>query len=167
VIKAEAPNMGMYLERKALWQDFCQTLARANDTMEGNQRMWTFELLTGQGQHAANQTNYHWGAYAQISAAAVKAWKAVPRKGEVSGHLTKIVQGAQESFSDFVARMKEAAFIKGLKIALRVTVPPLSSLAVFPEEGDKEVESEHEREKIRFRKAVIPCLGSFSKKEKK
>ena len=62
---------------------------------------------------------------------------------------------------------KEAAFIKGLKIALRVTVPPLSSLAVFPEEGDKEVESEHEREKISFRKAVIPCLGSFSKKEKK
>jgi hypothetical protein len=62
---------------------------------------------------------------------------------------------------------KEEAFIKGLKIALRVTVPPLSSLAVFPEEGDKEVESEHEREKISFRKAVIPCLGSFSKKEKK
>ena len=61
---------------------------------------------------------------------------------------------------------KEAAFIKGLKIALRVSVPPLSSLAVFPE-GDKEVESEHEREKISFRKAVIPCLGSFSKKKKK
>jgi hypothetical protein len=62
---------------------------------------------------------------------------------------------------------KEAAFIKDLKIALRVTVPPLSSLAVFPEEGDKEVESEHEREKIRFRKAFIPCLGSFSKKREK
>jgi hypothetical protein len=167
VIKAVAPNMGMYLEWKALWQDFCQTQARVNATIEGDQRTWTFELLTGQGQHAANQTNYHWGAYAQISGAAVKAWKALPRKGEASGHLTKIIQGAQESFSDFVARMKEAAFIKDLKIALRVTVPPLSSLAVFPEEGDKEVESEHEREKIRFRKAVIPCLGSFSKKEKK
>ena len=62
---------------------------------------------------------------------------------------------------------KEAAFIKGLKIALKVTMPPLYFLAVFPEEGDKEVESEHEREKISFRKAVIPCLGSFSKKEKK
>jgi hypothetical protein len=34
---------------------------------------------------------------------------------------------------------KEAAFIKGLKISLRVTVLPLYSLAVFPEEGDKEV----------------------------
>ena len=48
-------------------------------------------------------------AYAQISAAAVKAWKALPKKGEASGHLTKITQGAQESFSDFVARMTEAA----------------------------------------------------------
>jgi hypothetical protein len=46
-------------------------------------------------------------------------------------------------------------------------VPPPPSLAVFPEGGDKEVDSEHEREKVSFRKAVIPCLGSFSKKEKK
>ena len=42
---------------------------------------------------------------------------------------------------------KEAAFIKGLEITLRVTVPLLYSLAVFPDEGDKEVESEHERER--------------------
>ena len=109
VVKAVAPSMGMYLEWKALWQDSCQTQARANATMKGDQRTWTFELLTGQGQHAANQTNYHWGAYAQISAAAVKAWKALPKKGEASGQLTKITQGAQESFSDFVARMTEAA----------------------------------------------------------
>ena len=109
VVKAAAPSMGMYLEWKALWQDSCQTQARANATMKGDQRTWTFELLTGQGQHAANQTNYHWGAYAQISAAAVKAWKALPKKGEASGQLTKITQGAQESFSDFVARMTEAA----------------------------------------------------------
>jgi hypothetical protein len=46
-------------------------------------------------------------------------------------------------------------------------VPPLSSLTVFPEERDKKVESKHERVKISFKKAAIPCLGSFSKKEKK
>ena len=55
-------------------------------------------MLTGQGQHAANQRDIHWGAYAQISAAAVKAWKALSRKREESGHLTKITQGAKESF---------------------------------------------------------------------
>jgi hypothetical protein len=73
VVKAAAPSMGMYLEWKALWQDSCQTQARANAIMDGDQRTWKFELLTSQGQHAANQTDYHWGAYAQISTATVKA----------------------------------------------------------------------------------------------
>ena len=85
VVEAAVLNMGMYLEWKTLWQDFCQTQARANAAMEGDQRTWTFELLTGQGQHAANQTNYHWGAYTQISAATVKVWKALSRKGKAGG----------------------------------------------------------------------------------
>jgi hypothetical protein len=50
---AEPPPC-VYLEWKALWQDFCQLQARANATMEGDQRTWTFELLTVQGQHAIN-----------------------------------------------------------------------------------------------------------------
>ena len=46
---------------------------------------------------------------------------------------------------------------------------PLPSLAEFPKEGDKELDFEHEREKERigFRKAVIPCSGPFSKREGK
>jgi hypothetical protein len=36
-----------------------------------------------------------------------------------------------------------------------------------PEEKDKELEHEHERKKISFRKTVIPCFGPFSKKEEK
>jgi hypothetical protein len=46
-------------------------------------------------------------------------------------------------------------------------VTPLPSLAEFPEEGDKEVDSEHERKKTSLRKAVMPCLGPFSKKREK
>ena len=45
VVKAVAPSKGMYLEWKALWQDSCQMQARANATMEGDQRTWMFELL--------------------------------------------------------------------------------------------------------------------------
>jgi hypothetical protein len=105
-VKATLPNMGQYMEWKALWYDAAQNQARINAAAEDdNQRQWTFELLMGQGQYAANQTNYHWGEYAQISAAAIKAWKALTRKGEAGGHLTKIIQGPQEPFSDFVARM--------------------------------------------------------------
>lgn len=73
-VKAALPNMGQYMEWKALWHDASQTQAKVNATAEGNQRNWTFELLTGQGQYANNQTNYDWGAYNQISTAAIKAW---------------------------------------------------------------------------------------------
>ena len=38
VVKAAAPNMGMYLEWKALWHDSCQAQARANAAVEGDQR---------------------------------------------------------------------------------------------------------------------------------
>ena len=83
IAKATLPNMGQYMEWKALWYDAAQNRARANTTaVDDNQRQWTFELLTGQGQYATNQINYPWGAYAQIGAAAVKAWKALTRKGE-------------------------------------------------------------------------------------
>ena len=45
VVKAAAPNMGMYLEWKALWQDSCQAQARANAAVEGEQRTCTFEAF--------------------------------------------------------------------------------------------------------------------------
>jgi hypothetical protein len=35
--------------------------------------------------------------------------KALSRKGDTSGHLTKIIQGTQELFSDFVASMTKVA----------------------------------------------------------
>ena len=37
IVKAASPNMGMYLEWKALWQDSCQAQARANVNVEGDQ----------------------------------------------------------------------------------------------------------------------------------
>ena len=86
-MKAALPNMGQYMEWKELWYDTSQAQAKVNATAEGDQRNWTFELLTGQGQYVNNETNYDWGAYTQISAA---AWKALSRKGESGGHLTKL-----------------------------------------------------------------------------
>jgi hypothetical protein len=108
-VKAALPNMGQYMEWKALWYDASQVQAKVNATAEGDQRNCTLDLSTGQGQYVNNQTNYDWGAYAQISASTFKAWKALSRKGESGGHLTIIIQSPQEPFSDFVARMTEAA----------------------------------------------------------
>ncbi|XP_062936435.1 igE-binding protein-like [Cynocephalus volans] len=108
--KAALPTMGQYMEWKALWHEAAQAQARANAVaLTPEQRTWTFDMLTGQGQFAADQTAFPWGAYVQISSTAIKAWKTLPKKGEASGQLTKIIQGPQEPFSDFVARMTEAA----------------------------------------------------------
>ncbi|XP_036016769.1 igE-binding protein-like [Mus musculus] len=110
VVKAALPSMGKYMEWRALWHEAAQAQARANAAaLTPEQRDWTFDLLTGQGAYSADQTNYHWGAYAQISSTAIRAWKALSRAGETTGQLTKIIQGPQESFSDFVAKMTEAA----------------------------------------------------------
>lgn len=100
-------SMGQYLEWKAIWHEFSQTQARANTA--AGQPAWTFEMLTGQGQWTNNQTAFPIEVYAQINGCAVKAWKALPNRGEVSGNLTKVIQGPTELFSDFVARMMEAA----------------------------------------------------------
>ena len=81
--------------------------ARANAT--AGQQAWSFEMLTGQGIWTNNQLGYPVQVYDQINQAAVKAWKALPNRGEVSGNLTKIIQGTNEPFSEFVARMMEAA----------------------------------------------------------
>ncbi|XP_057345328.1 igE-binding protein-like [Manis pentadactyla] len=106
VTKACLTSMGQYIEWKALWHDISMTQARAN-AAEG-QPVWSYDMLTGQGQWVANQTAFPTQVYAQINACAAKAWKALTNKGEVSGNLTKIIQGPSEPFSDFVARMMEA-----------------------------------------------------------
>lgn len=110
IAQAALPTMGQYMEWKALWQEAAQTQARANaNALTPEQRNWTADLLTGQGAYATDQNNYHWGVYPQIAAAVIKAWKALSKKGEANSQLSKIIQGPQEPFSDFVARMTEAA----------------------------------------------------------
>jgi hypothetical protein len=46
---------------------------------------------------------------AQTANAALGAWRAIPMKGSVITPLTKIIQGAQEDYSEFVSRLLEAA----------------------------------------------------------
>uniref|UniRef100_UPI00402B1F6D endogenous retrovirus group K member 5 Gag polyprotein-like n=1 Tax=Arvicanthis niloticus TaxID=61156 RepID=UPI00402B1F6D len=107
-VKAVLNNMGQYLEWKALWHEALQAQARINANTEG-QELWTFDMLAGVGVHANDQTAHPWQVYAQTAAAAIKAWKSLPRKEGSNLYLSKIIQAANESFSDFVARMTEAA----------------------------------------------------------
>ena len=47
------------------------------------------------------------GAYPQISAAALRAWKKLPNSDKKTEDLSKICQGPDEPYQDFVARLLE------------------------------------------------------------
>ncbi|KAL6074388.1 hypothetical protein STEG23_037262 [Scotinomys teguina] len=98
---------GQYLDWRAFLIEFANEEAAANQAA-GN-AAWDRDMLLGQGRFANQQTGYPVQVYEQINKIGIKAWKALPNKGEVSGNLTKILQGPMEPFSDFVARMVEAA----------------------------------------------------------
>lgn len=102
-------TMGQYLDWKSIYADLVQQQARINAAPPINQPAWNFDMLMGQGQWANDQTVFPAPVYDQINAAAIRAWKALPNKGEVAGNLTKILQGPTEPFSDFVARLMESA----------------------------------------------------------
>ncbi|KAK7802173.1 hypothetical protein U0070_002767 [Myodes glareolus] len=110
VAKASLVSMGQYLEWKALWPEAAQEQVIANaQALTPEQQQWTFDLLTRRRYFAAAQTNYPYGTYRQVADTTIRAWKALSKRGEGSTLLTKIIQGTQEPFSDFVARMTEAA----------------------------------------------------------
>lgn len=110
VIKAVLPSTGQYMEWKALWHEAALQQAKTNAAaLTPEQREWTFDMLIGQGRHMADQANFPMPVYAQVSQAAIRAWKSLSKKGEANNQLTKIVQGPQEPFSDYVARMMEVA----------------------------------------------------------
>ncbi|XP_055468853.1 endogenous retrovirus group K member 8 Gag polyprotein-like [Psammomys obesus] len=72
---------------------------------------WTFDKLTGQGKFLSEsrQLKLPTGLLAQVKEAAFGAWRAVPTKGSLTTPLTKIIQGPQEPYSDFVGRLLETA----------------------------------------------------------
>ena len=67
-------------------------------------------MLTGTGPYAGlhNQIQYDPAVYAQISSAAVGAWKALPNKA-AGDQLSKVIQGPSEPFQEFVDRLLQLA----------------------------------------------------------
>ncbi|KAL6090409.1 hypothetical protein STEG23_013177 [Scotinomys teguina] len=67
-------------------------------------------MLFGQGEHAtiAAQINYDPVVNAQIGAAAVRVWKALPNK-TAGDQLSKVVQGSSEPYTEFVSCQMQLA----------------------------------------------------------
>ena len=67
-------------------------------------------MMVGEGDYrdTNSQLNYLPGAYPQISAVALRAWKKLPNSDKKTEDLSKIHQGPDEPYQDFVARLLEA-----------------------------------------------------------
>ncbi|XP_063134678.1 igE-binding protein-like [Rattus norvegicus] len=101
---------GQYLDWKSYLYDYANIQAAINLASGADpQRHWDADMLLGIGRFALDQIGYPDQVYSQINEIAIKAWKALPNRGAVSGNLTKVLQGSTEPFSDFVARMVESA----------------------------------------------------------
>ena len=108
VIKATL-NPGQYLDWRATLIEKANQQAAQNQTAGNPQNQWDADMLLGQGRFLNNQLGYPQQVYEQINRISIQAFKSLPNRGEVSGNLTKIIQGSTEPFSDFVARMMQAA----------------------------------------------------------
>lgn len=66
-------------------------------------------MMTGEGQYkdTNSQLTYLPGAYPQINEAALKAWKKLPNSENKTEDLSKVRQGPDEPYQDFVARLME------------------------------------------------------------
>ncbi|MEJ1276689.1 endogenous retrovirus group K member 113 Gag polyprotein-like [Cricetulus griseus] len=98
---------GQYLDWKAFLIEYANEQAAVNRAVEN--AAWDVDMLLRPGRFAQQQIGYLLQVFQQINNITTRAWKSLPNKGEVSGNLTKIIQGPMEPFSDFVARMVEAA----------------------------------------------------------
>jgi hypothetical protein len=72
---------------------------------------WTADKIFGKGNFAADikQLGLSPGFFAQTAQAALGAWCAVPATGVLTTPLSKIIQGPQESYVQFISRLQEAA----------------------------------------------------------
>lgn len=99
-----------YLTWKAEFIDRAETQAALNK-QSPQMASWSIDKLTRRGNFAAENKQRGLPAelLAQTSQAALAAWRAVPSMGSASTSLSKIIQGANEPYAQFVARLLEAA----------------------------------------------------------
>ncbi|XP_077889182.1 endogenous retrovirus group K member 6 Gag polyprotein-like [Ictidomys tridecemlineatus] len=102
-------NGGQYLLWKVANEEFCRETARRNAAAGYPQR--NLDMLLGKGPYEGQwqQIEYDPGVYAQIAVDAVRAWKTLQGHGDLQGQLSKVIQGTNEPYTEFVDRLIQAA----------------------------------------------------------
>ncbi|XP_058148969.1 endogenous retrovirus group K member 6 Gag polyprotein-like [Dasypus novemcinctus] len=107
-LACSALSAGDYPLWKSEYCEFCKETAQRNVRTENG---WTEDMLLGAGhfKQNSNQLRYDARLFEQVRAAALKAWKRLPTKGQSLTSFTSIRQGPEELFSHFVGRLCTAA----------------------------------------------------------
>lgn len=95
-----------------LWKfEFAKQCKSTAEVNQGQNIPITYDMLAGEGLYLllAYQLAFVPGAYAQVNTATKRAWYKLPPSGKPTEDLSKIRQGPDESFQDFVVRLLQAA----------------------------------------------------------
>lgn len=100
---------GGYLTWKAAYIEHAFEQAAANAAAGLPNAAWNTDMLMGQGNFTNNQTGYPIQVYEQINNFALRAWKMRLGTGHLGASLSKVIQGPNEKFADFLAPRVETA----------------------------------------------------------
>ncbi|XP_016288695.2 endogenous retrovirus group K member 8 Gag polyprotein-like [Monodelphis domestica] len=101
-------SRGQFLTWKAEFQERVENQAKSNLTNPQTAN-WTVDKLIGRGRYAPDtvQLRLPPGLLMQTAHAALAAWRAVPASGAITAPISKILQGPNEPYAQFVARLLE------------------------------------------------------------
>ncbi|XP_036095416.1 endogenous retrovirus group K member 10 Gag polyprotein-like [Rousettus aegyptiacus] len=101
---------GKFLLWKSEFLEQCERTVELNRS-QNPPLLMTFEMLSGEGQFHENnmQLEFDPGVNAQVNVAAQRAWYKLPSTGRQTEDLSKIRQGPDEPFQEFVVRLMESA----------------------------------------------------------
>ncbi|XP_010607768.1 endogenous retrovirus group K member 10 Gag polyprotein-like [Fukomys damarensis] len=100
---------GDYLLWKSEYSEQCEKVADFN--RQQGELSVIYEMLAGEGTYAevTQQLGFPPGVYAQINTAAKNAWKILPSSERASEDISKIRQGPDEPFQNFLDRLLQTA----------------------------------------------------------
>ncbi|XP_056669683.1 endogenous retrovirus group K member 8 Gag polyprotein-like [Monodelphis domestica] len=101
-------SRGQFLTWKAEFQERVENQAKLNLT-NPQTATWTADKLIGRGRYASDtvQLRLPPGLLMQTAHAALATWRAVPASGAITAPISKILQGPNEPYAQFVARLLE------------------------------------------------------------
>ena len=90
--------------------DIARDHANKNARAGTPQNQITFEMLTGTRQFDAIEVQIQCPPllHEQLKTVALEAWARITPQGEPTGSYTKILQGPNEKYADFLARLENA-----------------------------------------------------------